>query len=104
MQEKTFKQDVDRLIEAFLALDNKKECAKFFDDIFTIQELHAVSQRLKVAKMLKDGMTCHAIADETGASTATISRVNKCVHYGKDGYNIVLDKIDKGETDESKAK
>ena len=71
----------------------------FFEDILTIQEMHSVSKRLKVAKMLSDGMTCHHIAEQTGASTATISRVNKCINYGSGGYKIVLDNLkqDKGE-------
>ncbi len=93
----TFEQDRSRLIQAVLALKNEEECSAFFEDIFTIQELHAIAQRLKVAGMLKNGMTCQHIAEETGASTATISRVNKCFHYGPGGYEIVLQRLEKEE-------
>jgi len=89
----TFEKDKARLIKAMLALKDEAECEVFFEDILTIQELHAIAQRLKVAKLLKDGMTCQHIADETGASTATISRVNKCLHYGPGGYAAVLERI-----------
>ncbi|MEX1307107.1 MAG: YerC/YecD family TrpR-related protein [Eubacteriales bacterium] len=89
----TFKQDKDKLVKAVLALKNEAECNAFFEDILTIQELHAIAQRLKVAGMLKEGMTCQHIADETGASTATISRVNKCLHYGPGGYGTVLERL-----------
>ena len=93
MQDKTFEQDVKRLIEAFLLIENKNECKALFEDLFTIQELHAIAQRLKVATMLDGGMTCQNIAGETGASTATISRVNKCLHYGSGGYKPILDRL-----------
>ena len=93
MLEKTFEQDVDRMIKAVLNLKNNEECKSLFEDLLTIQELHSISQRLKVATMLDSGMTCHNIAAETGASTATISRVNKCLNYGTGGYKIILDRI-----------
>ena len=97
MLDKTFDQDVVRLIDAVLSLKNSEECKLYFEDLLTIQELHSIAQRLKVATMLSDGMTCHNIAIETGASTATISRVNKCLNYGTGGYKIILDRIKKGE-------
>ncbi len=91
----TFEKDRARLIKAILALKNEEECSAFFEDILTIQELHAIAQRLKVAGMLQGGMTCQHIAENTGASTATISRVNKCLQYGPGGYDIVLKRLDK---------
>ena len=72
-----------------LALENLEECRDFFEDICTIKELDAISQRLMVAKLLKEGKTFNEIAEISGASSATISRVNKCLMYGK-GYKSVL--------------
>lgn len=88
-----FKDDLDMLFKAILKLENKDECYKFFEDIATITELKAISQRIQVAKMLKEKKVYTEIAEVTGASTATISRVNKCLNYGQGGYNIVLDRI-----------
>lgn len=88
-----FKNDLDMLFEAVLKLENIDECYKFFEDIATINELKAISQRIQVAKMLKDKKVYTEIAETTGASTATISRVNKCLNYGEGGYNIVLDRM-----------
>ncbi|MDU2489730.1 MAG: YerC/YecD family TrpR-related protein [Clostridium celatum] len=88
-----FKNDLDMLFKAVLELQNIDECYKFFEDIATITELKAISQRIQVAKMLKEKKVYTEIAETTGASTATISRVNKCLNYGQGGYNIVLDRI-----------
>lgn len=88
-----FKNDLDILFEAILTLENIDECYKFFEDIATINELKALSQRIQVAKMLKNKKVYTEIAEFTGASTATISRVNKCLNYGEGGYNLVLDRI-----------
>ena len=88
-----FKNDLDMLFKAVLELQNIDECYKFFEDIATITELKAISQRIQVAKMLKEKKVYTEIAEVTGASTATISRVNKCLNYGQGGYNIVLDRI-----------
>ncbi|WP_297712248.1 YerC/YecD family TrpR-related protein [Clostridium sp.] len=88
-----FKDDLDMLFNAILELQNIDECYKFFEDIATITELKAISQRIQVAKMLKEKKVYTEIAEVTGASTATISRVNKCLNYGQGGYNIVLDRI-----------
>lgn len=88
-----FKKDLDILFEAVLKLENIDECYKFFEDIATINELKAISQRIQVAKMLKDKKVYTEIAETTGASTATISRVNKCLNYGEGGYNIVLERL-----------
>ena len=92
-----FKNDLDMLFKAILELQNIEECYKFFEDIATITELKAISQRIQVAKMLKEKKVYTEIAEATGASTATIRRVNKCLNYGQDGYNIVLDRINSKE-------
>ena len=85
-----FKEELDLLFEAILKLENIEECYKFFEDVATINELKALSQRIQVAKMLKEKKIYTEIADVTGASTATISRVNKCLNYGEGGYRIVF--------------
>lgn len=86
-------EEMDFLCEAILSLKNKEECYRFFDDICTINEIKALEQRLQVAKMLRNKKTYVEIAAATGASTATISRVNRCLNYGSDGYNIVLERL-----------
>lgn len=97
MQKST--QDYAELYRAILSLETEEECSAFLDDLFTIAELKAAAQRIKVARLLYTGTTCNAAAKETGASTATVSRVNKCLNYGPGGYKIVLDRIiaDKAE-------
>lgn len=87
-------EDMDFLFEAILSLKNKEECYRFFEDICTITEIKAIEQRLQVAKMLKQKRTYLDIAQTTGASTATISRVNRCLNYGSDGYNLIFDRLD----------
>ncbi|HBM75413.1 MAG TPA: TrpR-like protein YerC/YecD [Clostridiaceae bacterium] len=92
-------KELDELFEAILVLKTKEECYRFFEDICTINELQDLSQRLEVAKMLKEKKTYFEIAGKTGASTATISRVNRCLNYGADGYNLVLKRLyDKSST------
>ena len=86
-------ENVDFLCEAILSLETKEECYRLFDDLFTINEVQSIEQRLQVAKMLKQKRTYIDIATSTGASTATISRVNRCLNYGSDGYNLVFEKI-----------
>ena len=86
----------DQLCDAVLALQSQEECYQFFEDICTISELKAMSQRLEVARMLNEGHTYEDIVERTGASTATISRVKRCLNYGADGYNIVLERLKKG--------
>ncbi|MCR3761596.1 YerC/YecD family TrpR-related protein [Clostridium felsineum] len=88
-------ETLDFLCDAILTLENREECYRFFDDIFTINEIKTIEQRLQVAKMLKEKHTYSDISAETGASTATISRVNRCINYGSDGYNIVLKRLKK---------
>lgn len=84
---------MDFLCEAILSLKTKEECYRLFEDICTINEIKALEQRLQVAKMLKNKKTYLDIAAATGASTATISRVNRCLNYGSDGYKIVLERL-----------
>lgn len=86
-------QQVEELFEAILKLEDLEECYRFFEDVCTINEIKSLAQRLEVAKMLRAKRTYQDIADETGASTATISRVNRALTYGADGYNIILDRL-----------
>lgn len=86
-------KQVDELFEAILKLETIEECYRFFEDICTINEIKSLAQRLEVAKMLRAKKTYQDIAEETGASTATISRVNRALTYGADGYNIILDRL-----------
>ena len=88
-------QDYNNLYDAILSLQSREECAAFFEDLFTISEISAAVQRLKVAGMLYEKQTCNAVAEKTGASTATVSRVNKCLHYGAGGYRLVLARREK---------
>jgi len=85
----------DNLFEAVLALKSIEECRRFFEDVCTIKELDAISQRLEVASLLSNGKNYQEVTALTGASTATISRVNKCLQYGKGGYNLVVKKEEK---------
>lgn len=87
----------DQLCQAVLSLNNLDECYQFFEDICTISELKSMSQRLEVARMLKVGHTYDEIVDQTGASTATISRVKRCLNYGADGYKTVLERLPESE-------
>lgn len=84
---------LDRLFEAMLSLQTLEECYQVFDDLCTVGEIKSLAQRLEVARMLRKSFTYHQIEAETGASTATISRVKRCLHYGSDGYAIVLDRL-----------
>ena len=86
-------KDVDALFEAILKLKTIEECYCFFEDACTIKEIIEIAQRLKAAKMLRAGVNYADISKDTGMSTATISRVNKCLEYGGGGYNIVLDRL-----------
>ena len=95
MSKKLRTEAVDHLFDAILSLENREECYKFFEDVATINEINALAQRLHVAKLLNEKNTYIAIAEETGASTATISRVNKCLNHGSGGYTNVLEKLKK---------
>lgn len=83
-------EPVDHLFEAILTLKSKEECYSFFEDLCTVNELLSLSQRFEVAAMLKEHKTYLEIAEKTGASTATISRVNRSLTYGNDGYEMVF--------------
>ncbi len=88
---------VDFLFEAILKLNNLNECYAFFEDLCTVQELKAMSQRIAVAHMLSTKKVYSEIVAETGASTATISRVNRSLHYGCDGYELVFNRLNDGK-------
>ena len=80
----------DALFEAILSLQTMEDCSKFFEDICTIKEIQDIALRLEVARLLKQGVTVAAIAQSLGVSTTTVSRVNRCLHYGAGGYDLVL--------------
>lgn len=88
---------VDFLFDAILSLKDREECYVFFEDICTVNELLSLSQRVEVAKMLREQKTYLDIAEKTGASTATISRVNRSLNYGNDGYDMVFERVAKKE-------
>ncbi len=88
---------VDFLFDAILSLKDREECYVFFEDICTVNELLSLSQRVEVAKMLREQKTYLDIAEKTGASTATISRVNRSLNYGNDGYDMVFERVAKDE-------
>ncbi len=94
MISKLKEEGIEFLFEAILKLENVEECYSFFEDLCTVPELRSMSQRLVVAKMLNDDKVYSDIVGKTGASTATISRVNRALNYGSDGYSIILGRID----------
>jgi TrpR-related protein YerC/YecD len=85
--------EADEFCDAILSLQTREECYRFFQDVCTVNELASLSQRLTVAKMLTQRKTYLEIAEKTGASTATISRVNRALTYGSDGYSMVLSRM-----------
>ena len=87
--------ETDHLFEAILSLKDLETCYRFFDDLCTFSEITAMTQRLQVAELLRSGKTFSQISRETGVSSATITRVNKCLSYGAGGYEAVLDAIKK---------
>lgn len=93
MNKKIQSEAVDHLFDAILCLKTKEECYNFFEDLCTVNELLSISQRLEVAAMLKEHKTYLEIAQRTGASTATISRVNRALNYGNDGYQLALERL-----------
>ena len=95
MNKKIKTEAVDHLFDAVLCLKNREECYSFFEDLCTVNELLSLSQRFEVASMLKSGKTYMEIAEKTGASTATISRVNRSLNYGNDGYEMIFSRINK---------
>ena len=90
-------KEVDTLFEAILSLESVEECYSFFEDVCTIREILDIAQRLKAARMLKDGENYAVISRETGMSTATISRVSKCLEYGDGGYELALERLARKE-------
>ncbi len=95
MNKKLHTEAVDTLFDAILSLETKEECYTFFEDLATVNEILSLSQRFEVATMLRDKKTYQDIAQKTGASTATISRVNRSLIYGNDGYELVLNRMKK---------
>ena len=93
MSKKLRTDAVDHLFDAIFSLQNREECYTFFEDVCTVNELLSLSQRFEVAKMLRDQKTYLDIAEKTGASTATISRVNRSLNYGNDGYDMVFSRM-----------
>ncbi len=89
--------EVDELYRAILSLENPKECSAFFEDLCTVNEIVSLSQRLSVARRLDEGKTFNAITAETGASSATIGRVNRCLSYGTGGYKKIIEKLKEGK-------
>lgn len=100
MNNKLENKNVDFLFKAILALENREECYDFFEDLCTVQELKTLSQRLVVAKMLSEKCVYTDIVEETGASTATISRVNRSLQYGCDGYDKIFYRIKEDEDEQ----
>jgi TrpR-related protein YerC/YecD len=95
MNDKLRNESTDRLAEAILSMKNKEEVYAMSEDLFTVAEVKSLAQRLDVAIMLSEKNPYTEIVAKTGVSTATISRVNRCLLYGADGYNIILDRIKK---------
>ena len=93
--QKEFTEQIDLLFEAVLALKDRAECRAFFQDLCTVSELRAMAQRLEVAQLLDQGLIYNDILQRTGASSATISRVNRALQYGADGYKTVLPRLKK---------
>ena len=85
--------EVDRLFQAILTLETMEDCYNFFEDACTVKEILDISQRFKAAEMLRNGENYVVVSRTTGMSTATISRVNKCLEYGSGGYKKVLEKL-----------
>ena len=93
MNNKLKSEAADRLFDGILQLKTTEECYAFFEDICTIHEIQSLAQRFEVARMLQKGVTYSEIAAKTGASTATISRVNRALNYGEGGYKTVLERL-----------
>lgn len=102
MNKKIRTEAVDHLFEAILALESVEECYSFFEDVCTVNELLSFSQRYEVAKMLREKKTYLEIAEKTGASTATISRVNRSLNYGSDGYDMIFARLNRAKEEKEK--
>ena len=101
MSKNVHTEAVNHLFDAILSLENKEECYRFFEDVCTVNELLSLSQRYEVARMLRAQKTYLDIAQKTGASTATISRVNRSLNYGNDGYDMVFERVSVDDDSES---
>ena len=101
MSKNVHTEAVNHLFDAILSLENKEECYRFFEDVCTVNELVSLSQRYEVARMLRAQKTYLDIAEKTGASTATISRVNRSLNYGNDGYDMVFERVSVDDDSES---
>ena len=98
MNSKLKNTTTDFLFDAILCLEDRDECYRFFEDLCTVKELLSLSQRLEVAEMLREDKTYLEIGEKTGASTATISRVNRSLSYGEDGYDLVFRRLGKEDS------
>ena len=98
MNDKLKNEATDAMFDAILSLKNREECYSFFEDLCTINEVLSLSQRFEVAAMLKNKCTYQSIAEKTGASTATISRVNRSLNYGNDAYDMIFSRINLPES------
>ena len=92
------KPSSDLLYQAIVALKNEDECRRFFQDLCTVSELKAMEQRMEVAMLLDDGLIYSEILERTGASSATISRVNRCLHYGAEGYRTIIPRLKEAQS------
>ncbi|MCL2392424.1 MAG: YerC/YecD family TrpR-related protein [Oscillospiraceae bacterium] len=97
----TNRETLTEMYEAILSLKSVDECVRFFDDLCSITELRAIEQRFQVARMLDEGHVYNTILEKTGASSATISRVNRSLHYGKDGYRVAFERLSEQCTKEN---
>lgn len=104
MNDKLKDKHMDDLFDAILTLQSREECYSLFEDLCTISEIKSLAQRFQVAILLAKGHTYSEIFDETGVSTATISRVKRCLDYGADGYRTVLSRMDIDPVDADKGK
>ncbi len=96
MRDAIRKEQLDLLVRALLSLENEEECEQLLSDLCTIREMQDLAQRMEVARLLREQMTYNDIAQATGASTATISRVNRCLLYGAGGYGKILGRLEEG--------
>ncbi|MBO4299015.1 MAG: TrpR-like protein YerC/YecD [Clostridia bacterium] len=99
MRAKSNEQQLSLLVKALLSLENEEEAKNLLADLCTIREVQDLGQRIEVARLLRSAMTYNDIAEATGASTATISRVNRCLLYGSGGYRTVLERLEESEKD-----
>ncbi len=90
-------EQIDQLFRAVLALENVDECYRYFEDLCTVKEIQAIAQRMEVARMLAEGQSYQQTIASTGASSATISRVKRCLDYGEGGYSLILSRLEESD-------